>query len=205
LLLSEAKKRNMTQTVLSNTARTRLAEIAASFQNALSSDYPEQVERAATAIGDAFEKGFKVLLFGNGGSAADAQHWAAEFVVRFQTERRALPAISLCADSSVLTACSNDYSFDQVFARQIEAFGQPGDIAIGLTTSGNSTNVIRGFQTARARGMVNILFTGRKKSAAVEHCDILLHAPSANTARIQELHLAAYHTICELIDYRFAK
>jgi D-sedoheptulose 7-phosphate isomerase len=195
----------MTQTVLSNTARTRLAEIAASFQNALSSDYPEQVERAATAIGDAFEKGFKVLLFGNGGSAADAQHWAAEFVVRFQTERRALPAISLCADSSVLTACSNDYSFDQVFARQIEAFGQPGDIAIGLTTSGNSTNVIRGFQTARARGMVNILFTGRKKSAAVEHCDILLHAPSANTARIQELHLAAYHTICELIDYRFAK
>ena len=174
------------------------------FSEASESGYAESIHAVATAIGDALAKGNKLLVFGNGGSAADAQHICGELVVRFQRERRPLPAIALASDASVLTACANDYSYAEVFARQIEALGAAGDVALGISTSGASPNVVRGFEVARSKGMTTILLTGPGKGKAAEHCDLVLSAPGCNTARVQELHLASYHLICEILDGKFS-
>ncbi len=154
----------------------------------------------AERIIQAFRDGHKVLLFGNGGSAADAQHIAAEFVGRYYLDRPALPAQALTVNTSSLTAIGNDYDFDQVFARQIEAFGQPGDVAIGISTSGNSRNVIAALRAAKRRDMVTIGMTGEsggQLKAEVEYC---ICVPSADTPRIQEGHILVGHIVSELVE-----
>lgn len=173
------------------------------FAEASESGYAESVWAAAAAIGDAIERGNKLLVFGNGGSAADAQHICGELVVRFERERRPLPAIALTCDASVLTACANDYSYTEVFARQIEALGAAGDVALAISTSGGSANVVRGLEAARSRGLVTILFTGPARGKAADVCDVVVAAPGCNTARVQELHVASYHLMCEILDARF--
>jgi D-sedoheptulose 7-phosphate isomerase len=156
--------------------------------------------RAVDAIAEAFGNGQALLVFGNGGSAADAQHFVTEFVGRYQRERRAVPALALTADTSLMTAVANDYGFERVFARQIEAFGAPGDIAFGITTSGNSPNVVEGLKAASERGMVTIALTGRDGGAAGQLADIHLNVPHAATARVQEAHIVLLHVICELVE-----
>jgi D-sedoheptulose 7-phosphate isomerase len=183
----------------------RFSEIGRTFEKAAQSDLVERVEQAANVLGDAFERGKKLMIFGNGGSASDAQHLAGELVVRFQTERKALPAIALSADSAVLTACGNDFSFDEIFSRQIEALGTGGDVALAITTSGNSPNVVRALQAARAIGMATILLTGETGGIAKGDANLVLTVPVAKTARVQEVHLAVYHLICELLDARFTE
>ncbi|HIP43022.1 MAG TPA: SIS domain-containing protein [Aquifex aeolicus] len=162
--------------------------------------YADQIVEVAGIISTALKDGNKVLLFGNGGSAADAQHIAAEIVGRFKRERKALPAIALTTDTSVLTALGNDYGFETIFERQIEALCMPGDIAIGITTSGNSENVIRGLKKARDLGATTITFTGRNggKVAKIAHYTFIV--PSYETPRIQECHITLGHALCELID-----
>ena len=154
---------------------------------------------AADVIAAALKNGCSVLVFGNGGSAADAQHFAAELVGRYEQERRAWPAVALTTDTSALTAIGNDYGFDRVFARQIEALGRKGDIAIGISTSGKSANVLRALETAKDRGLVTIALTGRGGDAgnvAAHH--IAVHED--RTARVQEVHATVLHVICELIE-----
>jgi len=180
-------------------------EIADVFRQACESEYIDQISAAAEVMIAALTRGSKILAFGNGGSAADAQHICGELVVRFKSNRKALPAIALTADSAVLTACSNDLSFQEVFSRQIEALGVPGDVALGISTSGNSTNVIAGLRAARKQGLSTLLFTGPGITKAGEFSDIVIAAPGSSTARIQELHLAAYHSVCELIDLAFSE
>ena len=160
----------------------------------------QKIAEAAAALAAAFRQGRKVLLFGNGGSAADAQHIAAEFVGRFVPDRRALPAISLATDTSALTALGNDYGYNFVFSRQVEALGVAGDVAIGISTSGNSPNVIEALDAARARGLLTIGFTGEGGGKMTTHTDILFCVPSKATPRIQETHLTLAHIICELVD-----
>ena len=152
------------------------------------------------AIAEAFDSGQALLVFGNGGSAADAQHFVAEFVGRYQRERRAVPALALTADTSLLTAVANDYGFERVFARQIEAFGAPGDVAFGITTSGDSPSVVEGLKAASGRGMVTIAFTGRDGGEAGQLADIHVNVPHAVTARVQEAHIILLHAICELVE-----
>jgi phosphoheptose isomerase len=156
--------------------------------------------QATAAIRECHAAGGKVLLFGNGGSAADAQHMAAELVSRFARERRALAAISLAADTSVLTAIGNDYTFDRVFVRQIEALGCRGDVAFGISTSGGSSNVVRGLETARALGLRTIALTGREGGAAGAAAEIHINVPDESTARVQEVHRTLIHVICELVE-----
>jgi D-sedoheptulose 7-phosphate isomerase len=147
------------------------------------------VAKISVAIAERLQKGGKLLLFGNGGSAADAQHIAAEFVGRFQCDRPALPAIALTTNTSILTAVANDYGYEEVFARQVAALGSGKDAAIGLSTSGSSLNVVRGLTAARARGMLTIGFTGLSGGDLVSLSDVCLCVPSAVTARIQECHI----------------
>ena len=160
----------------------------------------EPLGRAVDAIAEAFGNGQALLVFGNGGSAADAQHFVTEFVGRYQRERRAVPALALTADTSLMTAVANDYGFDRVFARQIEAFGAPGDIALGITTSGNSPNVVEGLKAAAERGMITIALTGRDGGEAGQLADIHVNVPHAVTARAQEAHITLLHAICELVE-----
>ena len=155
----------------------------------------------ASAMARAFQNGNKVLLFGNGGSAADAQHIAAELVGRFSRERNALPALALNENTSTITAIANDYSFDAVYARQIEALGRPGDIAIGISTSGQSINVIEGLRVARSRGLLTAAFAGKTGGAVIEHSDCCLRVPSESTPRIQECHILLGHALCEAVEY----
>jgi len=149
---------------------------------------------------EALEKGRKALFFGNGGSAADAQHLAAEFVNRFRIERRALPAIALTTDSSVLTSIANDRGYDQVFARQVEALGKPGDVAVGLTTSSTSPNVLEAIRTAGRGGLVTVAFAGGDGGTLLRGADYCLFVPSSDTPRVQEIHILAGHVICELVE-----
>jgi D-sedoheptulose 7-phosphate isomerase len=158
------------------------------------------VTAAAAAIRRAHAAGGKLLIFGNGGSAADAQHMAAELVGRFQQERAALAALALSTDTSILTSIANDYSFDRVFARQIEALGRPGDVALGITTSGASPSVVVALETARARGLGTIALTGRNGGAAGRIADIHVNVPDDSAARIQEVHRTLIHAICELVE-----
>lgn len=144
--------------------------------------------------------GHKVLLFGNGGSAADAQHLAAEFVGRFLVERRPLPALALTVNTSCLTAIGNDYSYDLVFARQVEAFGQPGDITVGISTSGNSKSVLEGIRSARRLGLFTVGLTGRAGGKLKHEAELCLCVPSNETPRIQEAHILIGHILCELAE-----
>jgi D-sedoheptulose 7-phosphate isomerase len=156
----------------------------------------QTAEKMARALGD----GRKVLLFGNGGSAADAQHIAAEFVGRFIPDRKALPAVSLSTDTSALTAIANDYGYSAVFSRQVQALGNAGDIAIGISTSGNSPSVLEALDVARAMGMLTIGFTGQDGGKLNGRTDVLFCVPSRMTPRIQETHITLGHVLCELID-----
>ena len=158
------------------------------------------VTRAAEVIAAAFAHGGRLLLFGNGGSAADAQHMAAELVGRFARERRALPALALTTDASVLTSVANDYSFERVFVRQIEALGRPGDVAFGISTSGSSANVLEAITAARAGRLQTVALTGRDGGRIGAAAEIHINVPDASTARVQEVHRTLIHVICELVE-----
>ena len=161
------------------------------------------VEAAAERLGAALGAGGKVLIAGNGGSAADAQHFAAELVGRFQCNRKALACIALTTDTSNLTAIGNDYGFNDVFSRQVEALARPGDVFVGISTSGNSANIITAIEAAHERDMQVIAFTGRdggKIAAMLKDNDILLNVPHPRTARIQEVHILLIHALCDCID-----
>jgi D-sedoheptulose 7-phosphate isomerase len=155
---------------------------------------------AAETVSAALGRGNKLLLCGNGGSAADAQHWAGELVSRFHYDRPGLPAIALTTDSSILTGIGNDYGYERVFARQVEALGIPGDVLFALSTSGRSPNVLAALQAARDRGMVTVGFTGEGGGGMPALCDILLSVPAASTPRIQEGHEVLGHAICALVE-----
>jgi phosphoheptose isomerase len=163
-------------------------------------ELPPVLEGAVGVMHECLRAGHKVLACGNGGSAADAQHLVAELVGRFREERRALPAIALTADTAILTAVGNDYGYEHVFARQIEALAQAGDVLLAFSTSGNSANVIRAAETARGRGCTVVAFTGAGGGALAGHADLLVKAPSTIVARIQEMHTLCIHVICEALD-----
>jgi D-sedoheptulose 7-phosphate isomerase len=159
---------------------------------------------AAGAVATAVRAGGKVLVFGNGGSAADAQHLSAELVGRLKRERAAIPGIALSTDTSLLTAIANDYGFDRVFARQVEALGRPGDVAIGISTSGSSQNVLAAVAAARAAGLTTVAFTGRDGGPLGRSVDIHVNVPEADTARAQEVHRTLLHILCELVERELA-
>jgi D-sedoheptulose 7-phosphate isomerase len=161
----------------------------------------EAVVAAARLLAEVLRTGGKILIFGNGGSAADAQHLAAEFVNRFQVERTPLAALALTTDSSVLTSIGNDYDFSEVFAKQIMALGRPGDVAWGLSTSGSSANVVKALMVARAKGMKTLALTGRDGGPVAAQADLALIVPSPVTPRIQEVHSIIGHVLCDLVDY----
>jgi D-sedoheptulose 7-phosphate isomerase len=164
----------------------------------------EQMEKltgAARMLAAAFKEGNKVLLFGNGGSAADAQHLAAEFVNRFQVERPPLAALALTTDTSILTAVGNDYDFQDIFVKQVKALGRKGDVAWGISTSGSSPNVVKGLEAAKQQGLHILAVTGRDGGAMAPLADICLNVPSSETPRIQEVQITIGHILCDLVDF----
>lgn len=170
---------------------------------ATNDEFIESVVKGAECIKDALHAGKKLLVGGNGGSAADAQHFATEFTGRFKRLRKAYPAIALTTDTSFLTAWSNDSSFDEIFERQIEALGKEGDIFFGISTSGNSKNILRGIETAKKIGVISIALLGRDGGATKGKADIEIIVPSDDTPRIQEVHILAIHSICEEVEKTF--
>jgi len=163
----------------------------------------DPIDRAADLLVKSLRQGNKVLSCGNGGSAADAQHFSSELLNRFDKDRPSLPAIALTTDSSTVTSIANDYHYDQIFAKQISSLGQPGDILLAISTSGNSANIITAINTAHQRGMHVIALTGRdggKMAAQLQASDVEIRVPSAVTARIQEVHLLVIHVLCTCID-----
>lgn len=189
-------------TIGAETIKNSLQAHQAVFERLLA-DEIENIERCAEIIFDALGAGNKVLLCGNGGSASDAQHIAAEFVGRFERERRGLPSIALTTDTSALTAIGNDYGFERLFARQVEALAQPGDVLVGISTSGNSPNVLAAIMTARTLGCKTIGLTGAAGKKLASVCDAAILAPTARTARIQEAHIFIGHVWCEIVDQKF--
>ena len=179
-----------------------LAETIALHERVKQGDHGPVTE-AAAAIIDAFRQDGRLLTFGNGGSAADAQHVAAELVERYLCERRSLPAMALTTDTSVLTSIANDDSFDRVFARQIEGLGRRGDVALGISTSGRSANVIEALKTARLLGLRTIALTGGDGGALGSMAEIHINVPSTSTPRVQEVHRTLLHVICELVERAF--
>lgn len=163
----------------------------------------DKIIAVVKAVTKALKKKRKVILFGNGGSAADSQHIAAELIGRFQKERKALAAIALTTDTSVLTALSNDYSVDIIFSRQIEGLGQKGDVAVGISTSGNSRNVIEGVKAAKRMGLTTVSLTGCGGGKLAKLTDFSLIVPSKITARIQESQICMAHAVCELVEAQF--
>jgi len=170
------------------------------FEKSFSEGQLEILEHISAAIIHCFKNGGKLLLCGNGGSAADSQHIAAEFIARFKLERKSLPAIALTTDTSILTAIANDYCFERVFSRQIEGLGNPGDILIGLSTSGNSKNVIEAAKTAAAQGLTVIGFTGESGGALAGLCRMTFRAQTKKTPHIQEVHITALHAVSEVVE-----
>ncbi len=158
------------------------------------------LEAAAGLLTEAFRAGRRVYFFGNGGSAADAQHLAGEFVNRFLRERRALPALALTTDTSVLTSIANDRSYEEVFVRQLDALAGAGDVAVGLTTSGRSPNVVRAVEAARRLGLRTVVFTGPRGAGLARAADVGLVVPSESTPRIQEVYMLAGHVLCEMVE-----
>lgn len=165
------------------------------------SDLRAAIHAIATVITDAFRSGHKLLIAGNGGSAADAQHIAGEFLSRLNFDRNPLPAIALTTDTSVLTAVGNDYGFDQTFARQVRGLGRPGDVFIAISTSGRSPNVVAALKAAREGGLITVGFAGTAANGSMQPlCDHCLAAPSAETPQIQQIHIVAAHAICGLVE-----
>lgn len=169
-------------------------------KEAVGRDLLPQIEKAAQAVISCLKSGRKVLFFGNGGSASDSQHMAAEFVGRYEKERRPLPAIALTTDTSILTAVGNDYGFDRIFERQIAGLGQKGDVAFAISTSGNSKNVLLGLEKARQMGLFTIGLTGRGGGQMPALVDVSLVVPSQKTSRVQECHIMIGHILCERVD-----
>jgi D-sedoheptulose 7-phosphate isomerase len=161
----------------------------------------EAVVAAAQMLAATFRAGGRVLLFGNGGSAADAQHLAAEFVNRFQVERPPLAALALTTDTSILTAVGNDYEFREIFAKQVQALGRPRDVAWGISTSGSSPNVVRGLQVARDLGLKTLALSGRDGGPVASLADVALIVRSHDTPRVQEVHITIGHVLCDLVDF----
>jgi D-sedoheptulose 7-phosphate isomerase len=166
-------------------------------------DYLNKVIQIVNRIVRIFNSNGKILLFGNGGSAADCQHIAAEFVVRFKSERNPLPAIALTTDTSILTATANDYDFSQIFSRQIRALGTKADIAIAISTSGRSKNVIEAIKTAKQNGLATVSLTGKSGNELAKLTDIAIIVPSEDTALIQQIHITIAHIICQLVEEFF--
>jgi len=186
---------------LGSSLREQLRETARHFEAMAGDDaLVGEVAMVATACIAALRAGRKILFAGNGGSAADAQHLAAELVSRFAYDRPGLPAFALTTDTSALTAIGNDYGFERLFARQIEAVGARGDVFFGFSTSGRSPNVLLGLDVARSRGLVTVGLTGRGGGQMASRCDHLLRVPSDSTPRIQEGHIAIGHAICQMIE-----
>lgn len=179
--------------------REYFADLAALALGAADTIGPS-LERASRVVTEAVLAGHTVFTFGNGGSATQAQHLAAELIVRYKDDRMPLPSIALTADTAVLTALTNDYEFGLLFERQLEALGRRGDVAFGLSTSGKSPNVLRALAAARRKGLATILLTGEKGRAEAATWDVGLVVPSTETAHVQELHLAAIHLICQEVD-----
>jgi D-sedoheptulose 7-phosphate isomerase len=173
---------------------------SASVKQQFAREHAERIVQVATLIATAFREGRKVLLFGNGGSATDAAHIAAEFVGRYHRERAPLPAIALATDVAAITCIANDYGYDELFARQIRAHGQKGDVAIAISTSGNSANVLKGVEAAREVGLTTIAWTGSSGGNLAGMVDYPFVVPSRVTARIQESHITLGHVLCELIE-----
>jgi D-sedoheptulose 7-phosphate isomerase len=162
------------------------------------------ISRIAEALIRALEAGGKILFCGNGGSAADSQHFAAELLGRFKRNRRGLPALALTTDASVLTSVANDYGFESVFSRQVEALGKRGDVLVGITTSGKSPNVMQAMQKARDLGMTTVALLGNARTPMDGLADLAVHVPSHETARVQECHAAVGHIVCDIVESRFA-
>lgn len=167
-------------------------------------DQIRSLELAGRHIINAFNNGNKILIAGNGGSAADAQHFAAELVGRFTVQRKGLSAIALTANSSNVTAIANDFGYDEVFKRQLEALGKPGDIFFPISTSGNSENLIKALEWGKSDGLINIGLLGKGGGRMKEYCDISIIVPSDNTQNIQEAHIMIIHIICQMVDEAFA-
>jgi D-sedoheptulose 7-phosphate isomerase len=163
----------------------------------------DSIHKTVEIITAAFKGGNKLLFCGNGGSAADAQHLAAEFTGRFYKDRDALPAEALHVNTSYMTAVANDYSFDVVYSRMVNGIGKTGDILVGLSTSGNSLNILKALETAKEKGMATIGFTGINGGKMKDACDILLNVPSTDTPRIQESHILLGHIICQLVEEKY--
>jgi len=178
----------------------QLFEQHISVAKATVSTLKTEINAASAMVIDAIKNGNKVLVFGNGGSASDAQHIAAELVGRFVKQRRSLPSIALTTDTSALTAIGNDYGFDRIFERQVEGLAVEGDVIIGISTSGNSSNVLKGLALGKAIGCKTIGFLGNDGGKIKKHCDVNLTIPSNVTARIQEMHILIGHIICTYID-----
>lgn len=173
---------------------------SANVKQQFAREHADRIVQVATLIADAFRNGNKVLLFGNGGSSTDAAHIAAEFVGRYQRERAPLPAIALATDIAAITCIANDYGFEELFARQVRAHGRQGDIAIGISTSGNSPNVLKGIATARECGLTTIAWTGANGGKLAGLVDYPFIVPSTVTSRIQESHITLGHVLCELVE-----
>lgn len=180
----------------------RLQTAAEDLKRISQGPYVASVDQAIGLLDKTFRSGRSLLVFGNGGSSADAQHVCAELVGRFLIERRALPAMALTTNQALLTAWSNDHRFDDVFARQIEGLGRLGDAAWGISTSGNSPNVVNGLRRARELGLSTIGLTGAGGGSLAEHCDVLMAVPLGETPRIQEVHLVTCHAICGALERR---
>lgn len=177
------------------------AREGAELRRAFFAQHAHSLRDAALRVAKALAMGNKILLCGNGGSAGDAQHLAGEFVNRFLIDRPPLPALALSTDTSVLTAIGNDFGYDLIFAKQVQALGQPGDVLLGISTSGNSPNVLEALHAARERDMLTIGLTGKSGGAMSAHCDIVLDVPHGHTPLVQEVHIAAGHVLCQLVDH----
>ena len=173
---------------------------SAEIKRRFARDHADRIVQVAQLIGGAFQAGHKVLLFGNGGSSTDAAHIAAEFVGRYKRERAPLPAIALATDIAAITCIANDYGFEELFARQVRAHGQQGDVAIAISTSGNSPNVLKGVEAAKAAGLTTVGWTGGSGGKLAGMVDYAFVVPSTLTARIQESHITLGHVLCELIE-----
>ena len=182
------------KTIFNDSINTKLAAVET---------LAEDIANAAEMVLESLLQGHKILSCGNGGSAADAQHFSAELLNRFEMERPGLPAFALTTDSSTITSIANDYDFSQIFSKQIKALGQPGDVLLAISTSGNSPNIMQAIAAAHDRGMRVLVLTGkegRKIKSCLQHNDIEICVPSNNTARIQETHLVVIHCLCDLVD-----
>jgi len=189
---------------MKNTFRSIIKDSIAVKEQALEKNI-EDLEKVSRECIRCLKDGGTLFFFGNGGSAADSQHVAAEFIGRFQKERRALAAMALTTDTSVLTSLANDYSYDIVFSRQLEGLGKKGDVAFGISTSGKSRNVIKAFEAAKLKGMVTVAFTGGDGGPVAAMADMRIIVPSKVTARVQESHSALFHAMCEVVEDAFVQ